>query len=77
MVRLRIEELLRQKGKTKYWLIKEMNSDYRALNPVITNQTTSIHFETIERLCVALECTPGDLFEWDGDAADADAGKGS
>ncbi|MBQ9298844.1 MAG: helix-turn-helix transcriptional regulator [Clostridia bacterium] len=27
----------------------------------MNNETSSIHFSTIERLCTIFECTPGDI----------------
>ena len=32
MIRLRIEELLKEKGHTKYWLYKQMNLSYQNLS---------------------------------------------
>ena len=63
MIRLRIDELLEQKGHTKYWLHKQMNLSYQNLSRMINNETKSIKLENIERLCNLLECNPNDLFE--------------
>ena len=62
MIRLDILHLLEQKGKTKYWLYKQMNMSYQNFNKMVNNQTKSIRFENIEALCQILECAPDDLF---------------
>lgn len=63
MVYLNIKELLKKKGKTKYWLIKNMESGYQNVSAMMNNETTGIKFETIDKLCKILECTPNDLFK--------------
>ena len=61
MIKINIEELLRQQGKSKYWLRAQMNLTSRNLNRIIRNQTTSISFKYIEDFCKFLNCTPGEL----------------
>ncbi|MFR7666266.1 MAG: helix-turn-helix domain-containing protein [Clostridia bacterium] len=63
MVYINIKELLKEKGKTKYWLIKYMEGSYQSISHMMNNETTGIKFETIEKLCKLLECTPNDLFK--------------
>jgi putative transcriptional regulator len=58
----RIHEILKEKGKTKYWLFMQMGLSYQNLNRIINNQTQSIKFENLKALCDILECTPNDLF---------------
>lgn len=63
MIRLRAQELLEKKGKTKYWLYKQLGMSYQNFSRMINNQTKSIRHENIETLCLLLECTPNELFE--------------
>ena len=64
MVQLRIEEILQEQGKSKYWLNQKMgNMCYRNFNNIINNNTTSIRFETLDRLSKALNVPVGDLFQ--------------
>lgn len=63
MVRLNIEKILKQKGKSKYWLCQKMNMTSRNLNRIIRGDTTAISFKYIEEFCKYLDCTPGDLFD--------------
>lgn len=63
MTRLDVLRLLQQRGKTKYWLYKQLGMSYQNFNRMVNNETKSIRYEMIETLCQVLECTPNDLFE--------------
>lgn len=67
MVKLNVISLLEAKGKTKYWLYKQLGMSYQNFNRMIQNQTQSIKYERIEALCQILECTPNELFDIDFD----------
>lgn len=67
MIRLAVLDLLKQKGKTKYWLYKQLGMSYQNFNNMVNNETKSIRYEIIEALCQILECTPNDLFDIDFD----------
>ena len=59
---LRIDEILKEKGKSKYWLYMQLGLSYQNFNRIIPNQTRSIKSENSKALCDILECTPNDLF---------------
>lgn len=61
MIYIRLKEILQEKEKTKYWLIKKMSGNYQALSHLMNNETTGIHFDTLEKLCTVLDCEPGDI----------------
>ena len=61
MIQLKVNELLKKQKKTKYWFVKNMGGSYQSLSNLINNTTTSIHFETLERICEILDCEPGDI----------------
>ena len=63
MITLRVNELLDEKGKTKYWLYKQLGMSYQNFSKMINNETKSIRYENIEVLCQIFECTPNELFE--------------
>lgn len=63
MVRLRILEILQEQHHTKYWLYKQMDMSYQNLSRLLNNETTSIHFEILDKLSNILNCPIGDLFE--------------
>ena len=64
MIRLRVLEILEERNLTKYWLYKQMELSYQNFNKMMNNETQSIRFENIEKLCRILKCTPNDLFEF-------------
>lgn len=59
---MNVQKLLDNKGKTRYWLVKEMQTTYKTVNKLCDNTLTGLQLETIEKLCDILECTPDDLF---------------
>lgn len=67
MVRLNVIKLLEEKGRTKYWLYKQLGMSYQNFKRMIENQTASIRYENIEAICQLLECTPNDLFVFTDD----------
>ena len=62
MIKTNIQNLLNTKGKTRYWLVKEMQTTYKTVNKLCDNTLTGLQLETIEKLCNILECSPNDLF---------------
>ena len=62
MINMNVQQLLDKKGKTRYWLVKQMQTTYKTVNKICDNTLTGLHLETIEKLCQILECTPDDLF---------------
>ena len=63
MIKLKVLDLLEQKGHTKYWLYKQLGMSYQNFNRMVNNETKSIRYENIETICLLLECTPNELFE--------------
>lgn len=64
MIRLMALELLEKSGNTKYWLYKQLGMSYQNFNRMVNNETKSIQYANIEALCIILECTPNELFEF-------------
>ena len=63
MLQLRIDEILAEQEHTKYWLYKKMEPmSYQNFNKIYNNETSSIKFETLEKLRKALNVTYNDLF---------------
>ena len=44
-MKLRIKEILEQKGKTKYWLYIQLGLSYQNFNKIINNQTSLIYHD--------------------------------
>lgn len=62
MLKLDVLTLLKNSGKTKYWLYKRLGMSYQNFNKMVNNETSSIRYEVIEEICKLLNCTPNDLF---------------
>lgn len=65
MYKLNVKNILDSKGKTQYWLAKETGISANNINKIYNSETVNIRLDTINKLCSALECQPGDLFEDD------------
>lgn len=63
LMKLRILEILEEKGRSKYWLYIQLGLSYQNFNRIVNNETKSIKFENLQALCQILDCTPNDLFE--------------
>jgi len=61
MIRLNVLELLEKQGRTKYWLYKQLGMSYQNFSKMVNNETKSIRYENIEKMCLLLNCTPNDL----------------
>ena len=68
-VKLNVKQILKDKGKTKYWLSNQLNdigsTSYSNFNNLVENKTKSIKYENIYKLCKILNCKPNDLFTFD------------
>lgn len=62
LIKMNVQKLLDEKHRTRYWLVKEMQTTYKTVNKICDNTLTGLQLETIEKLCEILECQPNDLF---------------
>lgn len=61
MIYINIKGILKYQKKSKYWFIKNMGGSYQSLSSLMNNETRSIHFNTLEKICEILDCEPGDI----------------
>ena len=61
-MKLRILDILKEKGKTKYWLYNQLGLSYQNFNNIVNNNRSGIKFSNLKAICEILECTPNDLF---------------
>lgn len=61
MIRLLLSEMLVERGRSAYWLAKETGIRYASIWQMSKGDTARLHIETLDRICEALECEPGDL----------------
>ena len=62
MIKMNVQNLLDERHKTRYWLVKQMQTTYKTVNKICDNTLTGLQLETIEKLCEILDCAPNDLF---------------
>ncbi len=62
MINMNVQKLLDEKNKSRYWLVKQMQTTYKTVNKICDNTLSGLQLETIEKLCHILECTPNELF---------------
>ena len=68
MIIFNIEDLLKKRHKSMYWLCQNMNITSRNLNRVINGETSSISFKYLEDFCKYLDCSLEDLIKFEKDA---------
>ena len=61
MIEMRIDELLEERGRTFYWLAKETGISHTTLWRLKKGKALGINFGTLEAICLALGCQPGDV----------------
>jgi putative transcriptional regulator len=61
MIQTQIRELLKQRGRTLYWLAKQAGVGYPTVWKFSRNEIALLNLEVLDRLCAELGCQPGDL----------------
>ena len=61
MIGNRLDELLKGHERTFYWLAKETGISHTTLWRLKKGKALGINFDTLEKLCQALSCQPGDV----------------
>ena len=61
MIKLNIKNKLAEKGLNKNQFSKLVQIGYPAACAIYDGETTKISFDTLERICKVLECTPNDI----------------
>jgi putative transcriptional regulator len=61
MIEVRVDGLLENRGRSFYWLAKETGISHTTLWRLKKGKALGINFETLEKMCRALECQPGDV----------------
>jgi putative transcriptional regulator len=63
LIEIRIDELLEARGRTFYWLAKETGISHTTLWRLKKGRAVGINFPTLEQICRALSCQPGDVLK--------------
>jgi putative transcriptional regulator len=63
-----IEEVLKKRGRTIYWLAKKTGLTYLAVSNLCKLKTKGIEFSTLNLICKELECEPGEVLKYKSDS---------
>jgi putative transcriptional regulator len=63
MIEVKIDELLEKHERTFYWLAKQTGISHTTLWRLKKGRAVGINFPTLEKICEALECQPGDVLK--------------
>lgn len=64
MIENRFAILLAEKRLDKTDIVKMTGLDNHTVNKIYKNQTSKITFNTLDKLCFALECNVNDIFRY-------------
>ena len=72
-IRVRLDEKLHERRMTLTELAERVDITVANLSILKTGKAKAIRFSTLEAICVALDCQPGELLEFQRDDATDDA----
>lgn len=61
VIEIKLEQLLTERKKSLYAISRETGVAYNALSKIKKNQVKSVTFDVLEKLCLSLDCTVGEL----------------
>jgi putative transcriptional regulator len=61
VIEIRVDKLLKQQERTFYWLAKDTGISHTTLWRLKKGKALGINFDTLEKICHALHCQPGDV----------------
>ncbi|MCH5252523.1 MAG: helix-turn-helix transcriptional regulator [Lachnospiraceae bacterium] len=72
-IRVKLDEIMKKRGRGLTDLAEEIDITLANLSILKNNKARAVRFSTLEALCKALECQPGEILEYIGDNEDEDA----
>jgi putative transcriptional regulator len=63
VIKIKLKDLLKERGKTLYSIAKETGISYNTLHKIGKNDVQSMSFDVLEKICKSLNCKPNDLLE--------------
>ena len=61
VIKLKLNEVLEERGKTLYWLWKQTGIRYATIWQMGKGEVARLNLDALDRICEVLECQPGDL----------------
>ncbi len=71
-IRVHLDDLLTQRGMTLSELSSRVGITLANLSILKTGKARAVRFSTLDALCRALDCQPGDLLRWEDGPPDPD-----
>ena len=63
MIKINLDKVLDEKNKSMYWLSKQTGISQYSISKIAKNKTTGIQFDTLKKICIALDCKIEDILE--------------
>ncbi len=63
MIRIGINDLLKEQERSFYWLAKETGISHTTLWRLKKGKAQGITFDTLEKISMTLKCQPGDVLK--------------
>ncbi|WP_050069817.1 helix-turn-helix domain-containing protein [Anaerosalibacter massiliensis] len=63
MIKFNLDEILKKQGKTMYWLSKQTGISQNSISKIVKNETAGINFDTLEKICLALDVDIEDILK--------------
>ena len=63
MIRVQIDQLLKERRRSFYWLAKQSGVSHTTLWRLKKDKAQGITFNTLEKICQKLKCQPGDILK--------------
>ena len=60
---INLDEILKNKGISAYKLAKSIDVTYHTILTIKNNKGKGIQWDTLEKICTFLECSPGDIIK--------------
>jgi putative transcriptional regulator len=71
MITIKLNEMLKKRGRTLYWLATTAGIPHNTLRNMSKKETQKrIDLTVVSRMCAALDCMPGDFFDFVPDSED-------
>lgn len=64
-ITFKIDEVLKRREHSLYWLARTTGISYTTLWRLTKARAAGVNFATLEKMCVALDCQPGDLMDFE------------
>ncbi|MCV9389087.1 helix-turn-helix domain-containing protein [Reichenbachiella ulvae] len=66
MLRLNISRVMRIRGiRNPYKFLRDQGISHAVVNRLLSGKSKGVKMDQLQRICLALHCTPNDLMEWD------------